>query len=162
VIFCSEVGLVPYLDLLDYILMKNIHQILRAKQEHNKPNTTRILDILNNTYKDEFDPSFKIVLVGAFTQNQKLIGFEIVRELAKISKEYKLNNFKAKIYGRYSNEENNQFIKEFNGEFDLYQYMDKIKDQVKKIYLSGSPQFVSKNYKELVHMKLSESKIHLI
>lgn len=86
-LFAGGTGILPFLDLLDYLLKKAI--FLAASQKNN----SSIVNLYNENYSETFERSLSVVLFGSFATLEDFTGYDFVRKLFEISRDENLRLF---------------------------------------------------------------------
>jgi len=131
VIFAAGTGILPFMDLLNYMLMKSIHEVLTKKNNV----LAESMNVYEEGYSKTLDSSFNIVLCGSFASEREMVGFDIVSKLAEINADYGLKNFRSVVRGVRN--ENVQRI----GKFDLEFLKENVGKNVEKVMICGPPEF---------------------
>jgi len=107
VAFVGGTGLLPFLDLLDHLLMKSIYAVLK------KTNDSKAEQLFNKN--SQLGDDFEFSLNGTFLNEEEFIGREWIRQLYKINKENNLKFFNMQL--RYSNGKLDDAIPTFQNRF---------------------------------------------
>ena len=91
-LFAGGTGILPYLDLLDYLLKKAI--FLAAAQRKNSSN---IVNLYNENYTETFERSLNVVLFGSFATIEDFTGYDFIKKLFEISRDENLRLFDLMI-----------------------------------------------------------------
>jgi len=94
-IICAGTGLLPFVDFLALFLWKNMYDLLKEKVGIEKAQEINVLDIPF----DSFFNGLKVTFLGSFADESEVLGLDIIKKLAEISKRYGLNNFTAIMKG---------------------------------------------------------------
>jgi ferredoxin-NADP reductase len=87
-LFAGGTGILPFLDLLDYLLKKAI--FLAASKKNNSSN---IVNLYNENYSETFERSLNVILYGSFATLEDFTGYEFVKKLYEISRDENLRLF---------------------------------------------------------------------
>lgn len=158
-IFCGGTGILPFLDLLDYLLKKAIFTDL-----HQNFNSEELISL--NAYKEDYigslNNNFKLILFASFANDEEFIGADIITKLYEIVKEKNMDWFDMKI--RIA-DKNTIFknIPVISGYFDNKFLIENLKkDNLKKIYICG-PAFMNKKLnEELLNYQINGDIIHFV
>lgn len=158
-IFAGGTGILPFMDLLEYLLKKAIFTPNKENEKALSPS----FNIYKEDYVGTFNNNFKITLFGSFKNDDEFIGSDIVVNLYEIVKAKKLGFFDMKI--RFSEKETNfEKIPLISGYFDSKFMKENISndENMKKIYVCGPPTMQKKLFDDLQICKIEENKIHFV
>ncbi len=133
-IFARNTGILPFLDLFDYMLKKVIFHLTEKKFGEA---VARVANPFNEDYEHTFKKEFRVVLFANFTDNSDFIGEKIVCDLWKIVDENKLDCFDAHV--RVEKGSSIRGLKNFDRDFDDYFLGRHVqKDKARKVWICGS------------------------
>ena len=93
-IICNGTGVLPFLDLFDFLLKKAFYSIIYEK---NGPDDAEKMNPANEDYLNTFGGNFRLVLIGAFRNRSEFYGCAIIEDLYTICKSFGLNYFNMVI-----------------------------------------------------------------
>ena len=167
IIFAAGTGIIPFLDLLNYLLCKTMCLAIRLKQKnvlntfnYEKRDDFYGLNVFDEQYDDVFDPTFKIVLIASFQNEEEIIGKEIIEKLAEINFKYPdlvSNKFIAKIHNIKSS-----YIQNVSCHFDREFIKDNMPMDYEKVFICGAPTFNQDICDSLTTMGCSQEKIVIL
>ncbi|CAD8078937.1 unnamed protein product [Paramecium sonneborni] len=131
VAFVGGTGLLPFLDLLDHLLIKSIYLTNKEKQSQIQSFFPQF---------DQLDESFEFTLLASFQNEDEFIGKEWIRKLYSISKTNNLKLFDMQI--RYSDSKLDTIIPAFRGRFSEDFVKQHLGDYNKKVYICGPPNMI--------------------
>ncbi|CAD8183221.1 unnamed protein product [Paramecium pentaurelia] len=137
--FVQGTGILPFLDLIDYLLRKAIYTILHDQR------SKEIADCINDNneeYLTTLGQDFQLIIHVAISDIAHFYGIPIIQDLLFICKTFHLDFFDIKILIKdRSNipEELTAYMVE--SYFDLKYMKEHIKFKPTKVYVCGSPQF---------------------
>ncbi|CAD8175047.1 unnamed protein product [Paramecium pentaurelia] len=130
--FVGGTGILPFLDLLDFLLMKSYHLTNPTKQEQISSFFPQV---------NQLDNEFEFILLASFQNEEEFIGKEWIRKLYQINKDNKLKLFDMKI--RYSDGQLDQTIPAFHNRFTEEFVKSLLVDFNKNIFICGPPNMIS-------------------
>jgi ferredoxin-NADP reductase len=154
-LFAGGTGILPFLDLIDFVLKKAIFKIA-------KRNSYDIRNFFEEDYENSFHPTFKIILYGAFSTIEDFTGYDFITKLYNISKEENLSLFEAIVRVDKGEAEIKDIPKTksyFNEEF--------IKNHVdfqskSRFYVCGSPAMNKTILGALANLRVPEGRIYIV
>lgn len=158
VIFCGGTGILPFVDLLDYLLKKCIYHVLLNKFG---VNTAKKINPHNEDYENTFGTKFKVQLFCSFNDVQEFSYLTFIKDLYEINRINKLNMFEMVV--RLNDQKGIDGIPSTSSYFDLNfmnQYL--VPDQISKIFVCGNPT-MNKTIPEICReMNIEKEKIILV
>jgi len=159
-IFAGGTGILPFMDLLDYLLKKALftefNEILSEEDVDQ-------INIYKENYVGSFNNNFKLMLFASFANDEEFIGSEIISKLYECVKEKKYNWFDMKI--RISAKDTKfQNLPLTSSYFD-HRFLKKNvmkEESLKKIYVCGPPAMNKKMHEELMTYGIDENVIHFV
>ncbi len=129
VVFAAGTGVIPFLDLVAFILRYAVHKISKEKYQINSN-----LLIVNEaeTFNQIVSDNFQLHMYVSFRDRQSALFLDILEDLAKIDLKYSLNLFK--LHAIINNETGKDHI--MNENFMLSEF-DSMKDSISKFYIVG-------------------------
>lgn len=94
IIFAAGTGILPFLDLFDYLLRKCVYTVLADKCGDEDAN---IMNPFNENYIEDLPEDFKIILYGSFTTVEEFYGYKIISDVFTMNRMYNLNIFDCLI-----------------------------------------------------------------
>jgi len=155
-IFAAGTGILPFLDLFNFMLMKTMRELL--KKHGNSPFLAESINLYNEAFDQLLDPSFNVILVASFADERDFVGKEIVQKLAELSKKCERKVFQAKI--RKHNMDHIEALGELK--FDKKFFETHITSNMEKIYICGPQNFSFSVYKNLRAYSVPTEKICLM
>ena len=149
ILFAAGTGLLPFLDLLNYLLMKVMYETLKAKGLN-----AEAMNINGEDYENTFDKSFRVEMYSAFSTPKEIVSSEILVKLSEYSQKYKKNFFKSvmrKVKLDYNETINENFTSEW--------IQKNIPLNATRILICGPPNFSRKITKSLRAIGYSFDKI---
>jgi len=136
-IFACGTGILPFLDLFDFMLRKVIDEILTETEGKEVADK---INIFQQNYSETFDPSFRITLYAAFPATDDFLGLEIVQKLCQLCKIHNKPYFEAfiKISQKGTNLED---VIMLNSRFTKEVVQSAVREDLEKVYICGTPQF---------------------
>lgn len=95
VIICAGTGILPFIDLLNLFLWKNMYDLVKKTAGANKAEEMNILKIPFDSFMNDLNIKF----IGAFPNEEEFLGLDIIQKLAEISSKYDKQNFNAVVKG---------------------------------------------------------------
>lgn len=158
-IIAGGTGILPFLDLLDYLLKK----ALFTPHYDEKLVIPSTFNFYEEDYVGTFNNNFKLILFASFANDDEFIGSDIIVNLYHIVKKKNLSFFEMKL--RIS-DKNTKFkgLPLINGYFDANFMNNNIKndDNLKKIFICGPPAMNKKVYEDLQRNDIIEDKLHFV
>jgi len=154
IILACGTGLLPFLDLLNYILMKSMYDIVKEKIDSSLAES---LNVFKESYDTVLDPSFKVELYASFSQESDIAGLDILIKLAEISAVFGTSLFKAKIRGYKSDT-----IAALEKKFDITFLTEIIQEDYERVYVCGSPKFNLEMITILKTLGVNRSKLFIV
>ncbi|KAL4435821.1 hypothetical protein ABPG74_015789 [Tetrahymena malaccensis] len=151
-ILCAGTGILPFLDLFDFLLKKQIQQII--------PDHAKELDPFNINYNQYFE-GCKFTVYAAFQHIDDFIGREWITYLNKLSQQSNNNLFKLVLkISKGKIPENVEKLKQNN-------FCDLILNEINnetydKIYICGPPIMFNKTIEALQQNKVEKNKICIV
>ena len=155
-LFAGGTGILPFLDLLDYLLKKAI--FLASSQRKTSSN---LVNLYNENYSETFERSLGVVLFGSFATIEDFTGYDFIRKLFEISRDENLRLFEMtirmgkgiKLPDIPSTEET------FNSEF-IKKHVEGSK--LSRAYICGPPGMNNSVPKALKKIGIPQSKIYIV
>jgi len=155
VILCAGTGILPFLDLLNYLLMKTMYNELKKKFNEQ---IAESINVFKENYATASDPTFNVQFFGAFPNPNEIPGGDILNKLALVSQKSENPIFKAKI--RNSHDIN---IESVYGYFNQQNLSESLKiNDVEHIYICGTPSFNREMYLSLKKLNCKIEKVSLV
>ncbi|CAK71902.1 unnamed protein product (macronuclear) [Paramecium tetraurelia] len=129
--FVGGTGLLPFLDLLDHLLMKSIYLTNKQKQQQ--------IQQFFPQY-DQLEESFEFTLLASFQNEEEFIGKDWIRKLYQINQTNNLKLFNMQI--RYSDSTLDTVIPAFRSRFNEELVRQHLGDFNKKVYICGPPNMI--------------------
>lgn len=157
-IFCGGTGILPFLDLLDFLLKKSINQVLK---------TTLGAEIAAeaNVYKQDFEntfgKNFRVLMFAAFQSKEELDYLDFILLLLKINKKYNLNNFDMVI--RLNDKSTIEGVRCTNSYFDDAFFKENVVvDKCDRIFVCGNPGMMKQIPEICIKNKIEKEKVMLV
>ena len=93
-IFCNGTGILPFLDLFDFLLKKALYTIL---YDQVGPQEADRMNPMGDDYINTFGSDFRVMLIGSFRNKNEFHGYPIVQDLYFICKSFNLHYFDMTI-----------------------------------------------------------------
>jgi len=154
VIICAGTGLLPMIDFLSVLLWKNMYEILKEKVGVEKAEKINVLGLPFHNWMNGLDVTF----MGSFVDEREVLGLDIIKKLAEISKRYGKNNFRAFMKG-YGDENIERITERFSR--DLYsKNIDVSKEE--RYLICGPPTFNKQAVRNLLKLGVMKERIMLV
>ena len=88
-IFAGGTGILPFLDLIDYLYKKALFTVLKDKHDDDG----EMINVFKEDYAGTFGPNFKISLYAGFANEEEFLGSDIILPLYDLCKENNLTFF---------------------------------------------------------------------
>jgi len=154
-IFAMGTGVLPFIDLLNFILFKSMY--LALKQKHGSKIAQQI-DFHGADYERSLSNNFKLVLYTAFAPGEENIGYDIIKKAAEINAKYNLDLFEAHVKGVEEDPYVKKIAKHIDGQF----IRERVNKEASKVYICGSPAFNQNVPNHLQNMGVDPLKIMLV
>lgn len=151
VFICAGTGILPFLDFLNFLLMRSIYQVFKAK---GSPLASKIEEIGLDL---RLEQKIKVNFYGAFPNESDTYGLEILTSLAEISNKFGLDVFEAKL-----SSSSNEFIKQVKGRFDEKYIRTHVDLKASKYFVCGPPAFNTSVPRDLNANGVAMEKIELV
>ncbi|KAL4484235.1 hypothetical protein ABPG72_003519 [Tetrahymena utriculariae] len=151
-IMSAGTGILPFLDLFDFLLKKQVQQTV--------PDHAKELDPFNINYNQYFE-GCQFTVYAAFLQFDDFVGKEWIMYLNQLSKQAQNNLFKLVL------KINNGQIPENVEKLQYQGYQELIMNEIKndsydKIYICGPPVMFNKTIEALQKNQVESSKIFIV
>ena len=133
VIFAGGTGVLPFVDLFDYLLKKSIYMILAKKYKQSEADKTN--PFLEN-YQGTFGENFKVRLFWAVNDEYEFNYLSFLKKLFEINEKYGLNIFDLTVRIK-SKIEGVKTTQEFFDEGFLKRNLDV--NEIARIFVCGNP-----------------------
>ena len=153
-IFGAGTGMLPFLDFIQLLLLKTIHQILK---DDGKAEQVEELNKLGVDFDCVDIKNLKVKVFGAFSTLEDSYGLDIFVELAKISKKYKKDVFDC-VLTNFGDEN----IQKLKSHFDQAFLTQNVKNDYDRYLICGPPKMNRDIPKHLKNMGVAESKITIV
>ena len=158
IIFCGGTGILPFIDLFDFLLRKSIYHVLLTTI------SKEVADQMNHfeeDYEDTFGSKFKVILYGAFQTKEEFEYLGFILTLFNINKKYNLNYFDMIL--RFSDGTKLPGIKEINSYFDdKFFSSNVVADQCSKVFICGNPKMNKLIPEICLRNQIEKDKIYLV
>ncbi|KAL4484234.1 hypothetical protein ABPG72_003518 [Tetrahymena utriculariae] len=151
-ILCAGTGILPFLDLFDFLLKKQIQQSI--------PDHAKDLDPFNINYNQYFE-GCRFTVYAAFQQIDDFVGREWIMYLSQLSKHSNNNLFKIVLKvskGRIPED----FEKLKQNNFSELILNEINNDSSDKVYICGPPIMFNKAIEALQENKVEKNKIFIV
>ena len=153
-VFTVGTGILPFIDLLNFILFKCMY--LALKDRHGESIANQI-NPLSQDYEGVLSNDFQLVLIAAYKNDDDAIGFNIIRKTAEISARYGLNIFMAYVSGAEGD-----YVEPIEGRIDKKFIKKNVKKGAAKYLVCGNPEFNKDVPSFLKEMGINPLKIVLV
>jgi len=154
-ILFAGTGIFPFLDFLNYFLLKNMHTVLKKNVGNEAANNIQLFGADLSSQLNHLS----VFLIGAFGETN--LGWDIIEKLAEISTKYSLNNFHAFVKQRKQVKSN--FVDNIGSQRIDLNLLRRIADtQSRYYYVCGTPHFNKEILDTLDQMNIPQNKIILI
>ena len=160
-LFAGGTGILPFLDILDFVLKKSIYTVIKKKVGEVE---AKKMDVYEEDYDQEMK-DFKFILYGAFVSWSDFPGSNIVERLYRITKENELPWFdmKIKISKQEPSDGEKGNLPLIKNRFDMNFLQSNIDvNATSGVYICGPPIFNQTIPLSLETMGLPESKITIV
>lgn len=146
-------GILPFIDLLDFLLKKEIYN--KLKKEGRDTSVVKPVQNYDNIF-----PGARFKLLSAFRTLDDFIGVEWINELCKISKETEDGLFECitRLGGNYKFEGVRTINSKFNANFLEGQQAGSFD----KIWVCATPQMQASIYTDLISIGVDEARINFV
>ncbi|KAL4511865.1 hypothetical protein ABPG72_012710 [Tetrahymena utriculariae] len=150
IIFAAGTGILPFLDLFDYLLRKLLYTILLERFGFKE---AQIINPYNENYEKTFGSQFKIRFFGAFRSKAELYGYQIVSDLHTFCQQFDKDWFQAVV--RYASSESDEFLPMSKVLYDNLYINDALSKSVSisKFLICGPPEFNKNIYNILTTVR---------
>ena len=150
-------GILPFMDLLNFLLFKSMY--LALKQKFGPEVAQRVVPAsLGTDYETTLAEGFKLVLVVAYADSNDAIGFDIVSKTAEINTKYNLGLFEAHVKGGPED----QYVQKVGKRIDEQFLKEHMAKDATKFLVCGSPVFNEAMPKALQKLGVDPKKITLV
>ena len=158
IIFCGGTGILPFVDLLDYLLKKSIYKALLTMFGKDVAEKT---NVFNEDYEETFGPQFKLILYASFQSKEEVDYLDFIITLYNINKKYNLNYFDMIL--RFNAGLNIPGIPTINSYFDeKFFNANIIPDQCSRVFICGNPSMNQLIPKICLQCQIEKDKIYLV
>ena len=140
-IFAAGTGILPFLDLFDFLLEK-------------------MLDSNVNKFS-LFEKGFKLHVFASFAQIKDFVGFDICEKLLQVCLVKGLSNAFTLVI-KAPDVKANEFYQVTDSDFDSVFIEKNVNNECEKVYICGPPQFNSTINTAVESLGLSDEKIILV
>ena len=155
ILLATGTGILPFLDLLNYFMMKTILDVMKDKKIDQE--IINSVNVFGEEYDKYLDPSFRLELYGAFPHINEIIGLDILKTLAELSSLYEKNNFMAKIKG-YSD----AYISNLDKRISRDLLREITRNDFERILICGTTTFNHDTVLMLRKLQISDDKIFIV
>ncbi|EAR94463.2 cytochrome b5-like heme/steroid-binding domain protein (macronuclear) [Tetrahymena thermophila SB210] len=150
IIFAAGTGILPFLDLFDYLLRKLLYTILLERFGFKE---AQILNPYNENYEKTFRSQFKIRLFGAFRSKAECYGYQIISDLHTFCQQFEKDWFQAVV--RFANSESDEFLPMSKLYYDNLYINDALSKSlsISKFLICGPPEFNKNIYNILTTVR---------
>ena len=134
-VFAVGTGMLPFMDLFNFILFKSMY--LALKKKFGAKVAQQIDYGRANDYETALSGGFKLVLYGAFAPGEESFGYEIIKKAAEINALYELDLFEAHVRGVEDDMHVKKIAKHIGEQF----IREHVNPAATKIYICGNPPF---------------------
>ncbi len=155
-LFAGGTGILPFLDLIDFVLKKAIFKITSNQ-------ASGINNFFDEDYQSTFQTNLKIVLFGAFSSIDDFTGSDFIRKLHNISKDENLSLFEAIIRIDQGEAEIQDIPKTksyFNEEF-IKNHVD-FQANSSRFYVCGSPAMNKMVLGALSNLRVPQGRVYIV
>lgn len=161
-IFTAGTGILPFLDLFEYLLKKLIYTVIKDRFGVREAS---LVNLYNEDYERTFGDSFRITLYCAFANKAECYGYQILSDLHSFCTEFDIPWFNATA--RFASSETDPFLPTTKHYFDsaFLQNVLPISPQTNptKIMLCGPPDFNKNLYNILTtNHQFHPSRVQLV
>jgi len=158
IIFCGGTGILPFIDLLDFLLKKSIYHILLTTLGKTMAEQT---NYFKEDYESAFGSKFKVILYGAFQTKEEFEYFGFILTLFNINKKYNLNYFDMIL--RFTDGTELPGLKIINSYFDDNFFSSNIvADECSKVFICGNPKMNKLIPEICIKNQIGKDKIYLV
>lgn len=134
-IFAIGTGVLPFMDLLNFVLFKSMY--LALKKKYGQKTAEQIDYERASDYENALSDGFKLVIYAAFAAVEENIGYDIIQKTAEINAKYDLDLFEAHVKGVEDDAHVKKITKHMNEQF----VRERVANDATKYYVCGSPAF---------------------
>ena len=156
-IFVAGTGILPFTDLLDFLLKKSIYTIFKKKKLTNE--TYQIKPVQDYS---KFYPNAKFKLFGGFRTLEDFVGWEWIEKLYEINDDYELGFFDCLVRFSDSSEMQVPLVAEHFDEKFIERNVMREGKSVDKVIICGPPKFMEDITEYCTNLGYPSSKIHYI
>ncbi len=158
IIFCGGTGILPFIDLLDFLLRKSIYHVLLTMMSKKVAEKT---NYFKEDYEDIFGSKFKVYLYAAFQTKEEFESFGFILTLFNINKKYNLNYFDMIL--RFNDSAELPGVKIVNSYFDDDFFSSNVvADQCSKVFICGNPKLNKLIPEICLRNQIEKDKIYLV
>ena len=137
IIFSGGTGILPFMDLFDFLLKKSIYHILLTQFGLGREIAEQT-NVYNEDFENIFGSKFKVLLFAAFQNQEEFEYVNFILKLYNLNKQYNLNNFDMIL--KFSDKSKIEGVPMMTGYFDdAFFVKNVVPDQCNKIYICGNP-----------------------
>ncbi|KAL4471634.1 hypothetical protein ABPG74_008527 [Tetrahymena malaccensis] len=150
IIFAAGTGVLPFLDLFDYLLKKLLYTILLERFGFKE---AQIINPYNENYEKTFRSQFKIRFFGAFKSKAQCYGYQIISDLHIFCQQFEKDWFQAVV--RFGSSESDEFLPFSKLYFDNLFINDALSKSlsITKFLICGPPEFNKNIYNILTTVR---------
>lgn len=146
-------GILPFIDLLDFLLKKVMYHSLNAKGKD-----TSLIKPEQNY--DQFFSGAKFRLFCAFKTLEDFIGYEWIGKIAQVSKEYNLGLFESIV--RIEPSKDIPGFQKEKSYFDKKFYKEKVGTKFDKLWVCGPPKMHTQIYDDFTELGVEPDRIFYV
>ena len=157
VIFAAGTGILPFVDLLDFLLKKSIYILFKKKRMQNEK--YQVKPVQDYT---QFYPGAKFKLFAAFKSLEDFVGYNWIEKLYEINEEYSLGIFDCLVRFSDKSEMEVPMTSFYYDEEFVKRNILRADNPVDKVIVCGPPKFMEEITQSCLSQGFPSSKIHYI
>ena len=158
IIVCGGTGILPFIDLLDFLLRKSIYHVLSTTMGKKVAEQT---NFFKEDFEEAFGSKFKVILYGAFQTKEEFEYFGFILNLFNINKKYNLNYFDMIL--RFTDGTELPGVKTINSYFDdNFFSTNVIAGECNKVFICGNPKMNKLIPEICINNQIEKEKIYLV
>jgi len=153
--FAVGTGVLPFMDLLNFILFKSMYLALKQKFG---PAVAQQIVPQGIDYEGPLSSNFKLVLVASFANSNDAVGYEIIRKTAEINAIHNLGLFEAHVRGGADD----PHVQKIASRIDANFVKEKVGKDATRFLVCGSPAFNEQIPNILKGLTMDSNRISLV
>ena len=156
--FAVGTGILPFMDLLNFLLFKSMYLALKLEFGPEVAQKISPSDSHGADYENTLSGGFKLVLVVAYAGSEEALGFDIIRKTAEINSKFNLGLFEVHVRGGTDD----SHVQKISSRIDDLLLEERVARDATKFLICESPAFNQQLPESLKKMGIDSRKIDLV